>query len=261
MLKPVLDDADRQAEAHRSVSERTHVSTLIRDCGRMVQLAKISPIPIYQSAPTGGHRVMWEIGRAVERHVRAQFVKRVQGVDILGEWTCRCRATRHRSMGWPGHECGVCGDQLRIYDEITLTDHDRNLQGRPDMILLRNGRLVVVEIKSMNEDEWNDLAQPLGDHIGQAGLYRQMLANDGQDVADYTVFLYVVKRFRWGSPYKEFTVHYAPGNTWDNMVQHHLRQAEAINAGVLLPRQPACASPSSPQSRSCPTCTDCYLRN
>ncbi len=78
-LKTILDAQDGVAEVRRvgtgdgQYGHYTHVSSLIGACSRMHALAAMDDRTIRETV-TGGHRVMWAIGRHVEKHIRQQYL-------------------------------------------------------------------------------------------------------------------------------------------------------------------------------------------
>lgn len=264
ILSPVLIAADGEAERVREGgASAVHVHGLLHSCGRMLQLAKQSPIPLYQARPTGGHRVMWAIGKALEHHVRSTYITAQQGVNIRGNWTCPCEQTHVVADVRPNDPCHVCGMQPHVYKELVLHDPEFGVRGSPDFVLLLPQGYTVVEIKSKKADGadgYDALTEPEGPHVEQASLYRRLLQRQGLRVSDFVVIIYVTKDFRYGVPYKEFMVPTLAGSHWDTAVDHLLEKAREINSRQLMPRLPACTAPHKPVSKACPTCVDCFAR-
>ena len=101
LITDIITRVDRDPEAMREQTGTLHVTSVINDCARMIQLARSSPVPLYTPAPTGGHRVMWLLGRAVEHHIRSTYITAVQGVGVRGRWLCRCGQLRLSRWGGP----------------------------------------------------------------------------------------------------------------------------------------------------------------
>jgi hypothetical protein len=265
LLTAIITRVDRDPEALREVSGGLHVSTVISDCGRMVQLARRSPNPIYRPAPTGGHRVMWLIGRAVEAHIRSTYITAVQGVGVRGRWLCRCGHIEIEQTGWPDVLCPRCDQPPRTYGEITLRDPNSSLSGRPDMIVVEDdpgGAFdTIVEIKSMNGPDFDALNRPEGGHVEQAATYRRLNELNGRRTNARVRVIYCTKVFVYGNPYREFAVDVGPGTVWHDSVDEYLNTARLIMRDELLPRRAACSDPHRPAARSCPTCADCFLRS
>lgn len=264
-LTSVITRVDRDPEVLRETTGNLHVSTIISDCARMVQLARRAPNPIYRPAPTGGHRVMWLIGRAVEAHIRTTYIQAVRGVGVRGRWLCRCGAMEVEQVGWPEGVCPRCETPAHNYGEITLRDPHSPLSGRPDLIVVEQdpaGEIdTIVEIKSMNGPDFDELRQPDGNHLEQATTYRRLNMANGRRTNRRVRVIYCTKVFVYGDPYREYYVDVGEGTIWDESVNGYFETAQAILGDALLPRRPACSDPHRPAARNCPTCVDCFLRS
>jgi hypothetical protein len=263
---------DGAPEEIRSGSEYIHVSSLIDYCARREGLA-------FSNRLAGGSprlrrvmaadRIIWAIGRAVESHVRSQFVEGTRGEGIIGEWSCRCgQLTRKGSM--PRTSCATCGTPASRYGEFTLRDDTRKVVGNPDLLYTRpdTGAVRVIEIKSMNVNQYKELTQPVAYHVLQAACYHRLLSENGFDPDSIVSIFYACKDFH-PKPYKEFHVE----------IDDHLRariadlfdlasqRAEWIElrkagAGSDLPeRLAACSSPTTTRAKNCSECVGCFSRN
>ena len=74
-VRNICNDRDRIPDIRRIGSRDgyTHVTSLIGLCPRQHRIAVEHEIQVTESV-TGGHQVMWAIGRAVETHVRKQII-------------------------------------------------------------------------------------------------------------------------------------------------------------------------------------------
>lgn len=236
-----------------------HVSSLTAFCGRQMVLMRREEQTLFRSI-TGGHRVMWRIGRAVESHIREQFITGRNYNDIHGRWTCRCGETTHAGLIRRNAICNSCNGPVNVYGEYTLRDDDAQLVGNPDLLIEHEGSIVVVEIKSMTKDRWAELTAPLADHILQAGMYHDLLLARGMRPHKMLVFVYCTKEFKYGSPYKEFHVDATTAGL--TAIRSSLRNsvADAIEherAGSLPPRT-VCSSAASQMAKQCPVCAKCF---
>lgn len=164
---------------------------------------------------------------------------------------------------WPDNaiQCRQCQTPLHNYGELTLVDDSSGLSGRPDLILKRNGRYRIVEIKSMNGPEYDTLQGPIAQHVEQAACYRRLMELASFPMEDDVTIIYVTKQFVYGSPYREFSVNTGPGTHWHDAVDMYREQARAVRSNSLLPRLPLCSDPHAPRSRECPTCAECFARS
>lgn len=263
-LTDILDTMDKTPERQRlgdgegEYGHYTHVSSLIGACDRQLALASQDGRTI-MDAVTGGHRVMWEIGRAVEKHIRRQFIRSTGGRWAFGHWRCACHQTTHTGHQ-PAHHCPRCDKPLDEYVEYTLYDHENWIKGNPDLIIQIDGWTLPNEVKSMNPEDFKALTAPLGDHVFQVANYHRMLELAGFRVFPFAKIIYCTKQFKFGSPYKEYTVDMtAPAirTLLDDavLVAQGLRRAREQST---LPRRQLCTSHNSPRAKQCPFVVQCF---
>jgi hypothetical protein len=260
-LRGVLDRQDSVPERTRtSVPGYMHVSSLVEMiCPRQYAILVREERPIFKSV-TGGHRVMWNIGRGVESHIRTQFLRGVRRRGVFGKWACPCGETERKGYYAPDHRCGTCGKVASMYREAPVFDHDAKIVGNPDMLVQHGSKLVVVEIKSMTAKQWEDLKNPLGNHVFQAGMYRHLMALEGFQMHTHVAFIYCTKDFKWGSPYKEFHVDATTPERvrlFENSRDYARMLAGHAAAGTLPPRE-RCSTTTSKEAQSCPVVASCF---
>lgn len=255
----LLNAVDRTPRRTRRIEDGyIHVSSLIGFCPRQRVLVAGQDIAHAESV-TGGHRIMWEIGRAVERHIRAQFISGDLS-SVYGKWSCICGMTSRVGMYNDNIMCTRCNTKADTYHEVTLFDHDTRISGNPDLIFLYDNAKVVLEIKSMNKRDYDDLKAPLGDHVFQASFYNYLLRKNGHRVHRVVVIVYCTKDFKFGSPYKEFHV-----DTETQQVTFAIsrsldmaRQVKDHAEAGTIPRNTMCSSPTSTKAKSCPVVARCF---
>lgn len=260
-LRQTLDQQDRVPERTRtSIPGYMHVSSLTNMiCPRQYAILIREDRPVFRSV-TGGHRVMWNIGRSVETHIRTQYLRGTRRAGVFGKWACPCGDTVRQGFFAKDHRCPNCNKIASVYGEFTLFDHDAKIVGNPDMLVEVQKRFVVVEIKSMTSKQWEDLKNPLGDHIFQAGMYRHMLALNGYQAHTHVAFLYCTKDFKWGSPYKEFHVDVTTPERvrlFENARDYARMLAGHAAAGTLPPRE-RCQTTTSKEAQTCPVLASCF---
>lgn len=275
-LLSAVGGMDRKAEEIRTGSEFIHVSSLIDYCARREALAfssrdggaMVKTRPVYS-----GDRLVWAIGRAVEKHIREQFIASGKGGGSFGSWSCVCGSTTmtgFRPSEFP--VCERCGKEASNYGEHTLVDFQRKIVGNPDLIYLRpdNGLFRVVEIKSMNGPEFNGLEAPLHQHVIQALCYQRILSEQGEDTigygADDAVTIFYASKVYNMKPYKSFTVPVTPEwrNRIDDLWSHAETRAAWIRArkGGISQQFPSrlsrCPDAGSTMAKNCPECVGCF---
>lgn len=257
---------DREPEEARGASELLHASSMIGMCVRRFALASISGGGVNQ--PGAGMRIVWALGRAAEKHVRKQFIA-AGGVGILGRWACTCGETVKEGLqpesGWP---CPRCRGQCTRYTELGLVDPEIDVIGSPDLVYVRpdNGKVRIVEIKSMNKKDFDVLHGPVVDHVVQCAMYRRLARINGMDVDSRITIVYVCKDFTF-KPYQEFFVE---AEQWNENLDRMWADARSLktwkstrktNPSHPLPsRVPACHSVDSPCAKRCPVRMSCFAR-
>lgn len=260
-----LGRQDRRPEPSRVHAGYIHASSLGTMCGRKHQLANRLNFQGAVERVTGGHRVMWAIGKAIETHVRDSYVVQTGGAGVWGDWVCDCG--HHRVSGTtPGvsARCAHCRTVPSHYREHTLQDDVHGIMGNPDLVLLEGGRMLVVEIKSIkakgDTQSFESISRngPMPDHVLQASIYRRMLRDLGYPVSNLVVVFYCSKDFKWGNPYKEWAVLVQDD---DPLVQTLLDRARDVHeddsSGALMPRM--CTDPNSGKAKACPLLTQCFM--
>lgn len=260
MIKDVVLRQDRAPQASRlSHVGFVHVSSLIGMCARQYALAHRFEVEVVESV-TGGHRVMWAMGRAVEKHVRGQYLKGVERANIYGVWKCRCESINHLGL-FPGHTCNSCKEQATRYFEPVLRDEVNKIVGSPDITMIA-GRFffLPVELKSMNKEQFDALEAPLPDHIAQNAMYRYLYQQAGFLVHDKIKFVYTTKDFKYGDPYKEYQIDCtqpAVVSTVEYMVATAAEVQRAKDTHTL-PNRSICQSPRNGRAKSCPVAHLCF---
>ncbi len=252
---------DSTAETTRVGKEYTHLSSLIGMCARRHLLAHITGLE-RSSVPRASMRLVWALGRAAEKHARRQFIGATGGVGVLGMWTCLCGFTKHSGEYLADVNCPRCKSRAGGYNELLLKDESARIVGSPDMLYARpdNGKVRVVEFKSMNKKDFDLLTAPKMDHVHQGMGYHELLRLAGENVDEGITVLYICKDFQWASPYKEFQVSRAPEHDriirsmWTKGAKSYKFQSDYLLAR-LKPRQPqrpviarACASLGNEES-------------
>lgn len=262
----IVAGQDNQADQKRYSSEHVHVSEMLRGiCPRRVRFSDQDDTPEYDSV-TGGHRVMWRIGRAVEAHIRESYIKAVKAKGVIGKWICKCGQTEYEGYFQPKHRaCPHCRTAPDSYGELTMKDEESGIAGNPDMIIRIgvDGLIYVVETKSMNGEDFDELSAPVPDHTYQAASYRKLLELNGYDVAEEVFIIYCTKKFKFGNPYKEFRVNVnttAINNVLDGAWET-AREVKQHRVAGTIPARRLCNSIDSPMAKKCPKVTDCFMRD
>lgn len=241
-----------------------HVTDLLRFCARRQVLCvrdKIQQLKV----PRCADRVLWEMGKAAERHVRTQIIKAMNYRNIVGNWGCFCGGLEYGGFFVADRVCARCNSPAIIYHEFTLADDDARIIGHPDLMFYYDNAMLVVEIKSMNKDDFKALSEPSPNHIFQGGSYRRLLLQrQTVPVHREIAVLYVCKDYIFkGVPYKEYYPEPTKGQ-WPNVLdiawKHAYDVKHALAEGIIPPRIEACPSSESTTAKNCVACTNCFAR-
>jgi hypothetical protein len=259
-LTNMLTRQDVIQDTSRVGTQFVHVSSLQDFCDRSYVLADQEG-KLFGDKPTGGHRVMWKIGRAVEKHVRDSIIKDREYQGIIGRWTCACEGSVREGRCDLDLRCDQCGTELTNYKELVLRDQEAGIVGSPDIVMEVEGRILPVEIKSMNAKDWEKLEAPKPDHLFQVLSYRKLLHTAGFQLLPVNAVITVTKDFRWGSPYKEF--HIQPTRALGAIVEaawdDAKRLKEARDAKRVPPRV-KCKAITDTRAKACPVSATCFMR-
>lgn len=263
MVTSVVEAQDRIPEIGRVPDRYVHLSSLIGCCPRAEVLARDTGIELRNNV-TGSQRIMWRIGRAVETHIRDSYINAVNYEGVHGKWRCDCHRTSYEGLFDPeAARCDHCGHRPRYYDELTVFDHAAGIGGNPDLVLMVDGKYLIIEIKSMKAESFDALDRPVFDHLLQAGGYRRIYENMGLPVHNEVVVIYVRKDFSPRvRPYKERLVNVAMDANVHRSLDLMWDMARSIRSSNLqnLPGR-ICNAPTDTRARNCPTVCDCFQRD
>ena len=258
MLTNIVNEQDDQPDRGRGGEEYLHASSLLNFCGRRDKLTKDASEPI-ASYPRSADRVVWAIGRACEAHIRKQIQKGIGRENIFASWRCVCQETRVEGL-WEMKICEHCKKPCNTFHEIPVWDHDLKIVGNPDILLMDNGKLRVVEIKSINKKEFDLLESAKPDHITQANIYQRMLVNEGFPVHHTSIVFYCSKDYGWQNPYKEYHVTSEQSAILLDGIFASVRSYRYPEwTGEKLPaRLTNCTHSASAMAKKCPQASRCF---
>lgn len=259
-VKDILDKSDKTPEKSRAgtYKKHVHVSSLAYNfCPRQYAIAIKENLSLYESL-TGGHKVTFALGRAAEKHVREGFIESYGVNNIYAKWECECKRSYREGFFKADAVC-PCGKPLDVFAEPDIVDDENGVKGHPDLVFNYQKTLFVMEIKSMNKKDWDELTEPLQSHLMQAGLYPKLLSMKREGISPVVVFIYVTKDFKWGSPYKEFHVDMSDPK-YVTMHENMLAEAKEVKDYVETGKTPQriCPSLSSTMAKKCPVAFRCF---
>lgn len=177
-------------------------------------------------------RVAFDNGNAVHDLVRSVWLRDI----AVGNWKCATCGNLRKFERYPKNSCDSCGTKNWLYKEVELTHKTAGYTGSIDLIVdLGMGLLKMVEIKTIDKDQFADLLAPLAEHRVRTSLYLDLIRNSTQDHHTSQIdptsakILYVSKGFGKKAfngeilPFREFDVVYAPKS-----IEPYLKRAEAV---------------------------------
>ena len=274
-LASIVTAYDRKPEKVRIGGKWIHVSYLVGgDCLRALQLGYRLNVSA-QKKPSAADRLVWAIGKAVEKHIRDTVIEAVGHDKVFGIWECGCKGLQIRGLG-STKTCKKCGNQAIHYSEYHITDESLLLSGSPDLLVMVGGTkddpiLMAVEIKTIKvvpkggvktqAADFHSLEAPSRTHALQVLCYHGLMTRNGFRMSDECVVLYAAKDYVTCNPYKPFTVDAnAPHNSFavDALFNLAQRYAELDDTADLLPRCSACVDSNCSKAKSCPVGAHCF---
>lgn len=272
-VKGILDKRDAIPEKSRAATYKgyVHVSSLSGDfCARHYAIAQHEELQLYETL-TGGHKITFKIGRAVEEHIRTNLIEGIGKQNIYAMWTCECQKDKlipeegtFRVGLWKPALC-KCGKPLDTMEEPAITDETNGVSGRPDLVIYKDKTLHVTEIKSIKKDStsygpgWDEITEPLDSHIRQNIFYPPLLRAKNLPVSPIVTFIYCTKDFKYGSPYKEFQIDTSLPK-YEALRQELLAEAKQVKDFIAGGESPPriCASEAGPLAKKCPVSFRCF---
>jgi CRISPR/Cas system-associated exonuclease Cas4 (RecB family) len=242
--------------------EYLHVSDLINKCARKIALSEKLGMAMPSERTMDSMALVYAQGHAIHDYVKGKFVRGYPD-NIYGTWSCGCGETRTDPMvktGVPKIHCEQCGGLSVNYNELELRDDDLMIVGSPDVVLYLDEYQVYypLEIKSINNDDWKEIARPKPDHIIQVLFYWYLMRKLGYSVPSQVSVLYVNKGFVFKSPFKEFII-YPEDNLHrlDDYIEEARLLKEARQGGEL-PARSECSSPQCKSAKECHVAVPCF---
>lgn len=268
MLSRSIATVDSAADDMRVGSDYVHASSLVRNwCPRRHAIFhRYEDSLTTVNSPRSSDRLLWAIGRAVENHIRHSLILAYGPEQFFGVWSCLCGRKSFTGLGSSTPPiCNSCNTPAARYGELLLVSERLRVRGSPDMIMLVEDGLRVLEIKSKKLDLFQELVDPEADHINQASIYTALLPLAAElPVSPNVTIVYGAKDYpRPGVlPYKDLT---RPANVrWAErqMEEGVRRPLHALLSGdtsaPLPPRIGACGTPNTTTARNCQACTLCF---
>ena len=241
--------------------EYVHVSDLLYSCMRKVALSDKLKTPIHSRPIYDSQGITFAQGEAIHSYIVGKAVRQDPSI-VYGNWTCNCGKhviTGTKVKADREGTCGACNSPIHRYREIVVTNETYKVSGSIDLVLVPNGAIYPVELKSIKKDSWEELARPVPEHLSQVLMYWFLLREAGYNVHDKASIVYAVKEMVMKNPFKEFVIR--PSELMDR-IQVYLDLARELvlyrEIGQLPNRIGGCYAPDSKDAKACQFCTICF---
>jgi len=210
-------------------------------------------------------RVAFDIGEAIHDMVRDKWLRPY----AVGNWECwKCEYTHQFSRVPKSDKCPGCHEYTTwIYRELVAVGTTLPVTGSLDVVVdLGMPKHFLTEVKSIDKDQFNQLAAPLAEHRVRTNLYLHLVADSDvpwKDSIDLTraKVLYVSKGYGQKniqgtiSPFKEFDVVYTPES-----IAPYLAKADLLKQYIDHGKMPKGICPTSfvPRVKACHCPKECW---
>jgi hypothetical protein len=181
-----------------------------------------------------------------------------------GNWRCICgHETRIRQCTPVGEKCSKCEHPVDRYVEVDLFNPAKTVVGHADLIFCVDGRFYVYEFKSIERADvvFEEINEPLGDHLTQASNYYYMLKGEGLTVSRMVRFVYVDRSMAGlytTLPFREVEGEAIPQHRLRNFYIRAKVTNNAIRKGILPARK--CETIDCTRAKNCKVATSCFAR-
>ncbi len=200
------------ARSHKTV----HISMLSRDdgfCAREYALLDATGKKRKDEYVAMPRRVAYDTGNALSHLVRNRWLRD----DVVGDWKCLVCKNGVAFSKRPKTHCLNCKSKLWDYSEPTFIDPATKATGSIDFFIdLQHGKHYLVEVKTMDKDEFAELAGPYAEHRIRTQLYLRLVERSHSPHAakidtSLGLVLYISKGYGKKvndkiTPFKEFLV-------------------------------------------------------
>lgn len=233
LLKALKKEVSVKALIHRRLAGwepardtgKIHASDLMKDnefCPREVAFQDLGIGKKKDSYIGTSLRITFDHGRDIENRIRNDWLRDI----AVGIWKCKVCNTKHATFGKEPKVSCSCGYKMWEYDEYRFKSNQSGVSGGLDVMLdVGETKLRIVEVKTIDKDEFKKLLAPLAEHKFRTSLYMRLAEESDDNVAarvntKEATILYVSKSYGFKdetlkadgisdspfSPFKEFTV-------------------------------------------------------
>lgn len=249
-----------------------HVSSLIKSgaqdkfCAREFVLRHMERAELAGAGVPPKFELLYGVGHFYGDYIVQEFLRRNPewAQYAWGDWKCICGQTTAKATCKPdGMICNHCTHPVDIYVEIHLYNPLRTVIGHADLIFCVDGFYYIYEFKSIDRVDivFDDINDPLGDHLLQASNYYYMLKSTGKKVSRIVRFVYVDRSMDglWTKkPFREVSAPAVSKQRLHKIYQRAARCHTAIEKGRLPER--ICDTIDCGRAKQCTRATSCFNR-
>jgi hypothetical protein len=253
------------ARSHRKIHASSVTSEYKQFCPREYALMDILKKKAKDEYLQTATRVAFDIGEAYHDFVRDVWLVE----SAVGEWECkRCKHQIPFSK-YPSYGCPSCGVKDWKYKEVNVVSPSTGISGSIDLIIDLGGpRYIPVEIKSIDKDQYKELAGPLSEHRIRTCLYLHLIEESeypfkSKIETSFGLVLYISKGYGIKNPeegkvlpFREFKVTKGVAN-----VEPYLERARQVHVfrqkGGSLP-QGVCDTNLCKRASDCSVKKECF---
>jgi hypothetical protein len=245
-----------------------HVYDLLEFCPRRHAISLIKRISprLNKKAPVS-LKVTRDIGKSFQKIIVKRFF---ESGKLVGTW--ECKFCNKKYFGFYNRTCPFCKQKglLRYIDtKLKLTCYGIPVVGHVDIMLMRNDRIFLVEIKSIRPEDFVSLSEPSRDNRNQLLLYLWLLSKGAtidipksRSVTKFKIdkdsgtILYMCKTHK-NMPFKPFDVFLSDGSEFLESIDSKLNELKIFSTVGVLPRQ-ICNSKHAYMARECHVVGECF---
>jgi hypothetical protein len=210
--------------------------------------------------------LLYGVGHFYGDYVVKKFIQRNPewAQHMWGDWRCLCgETTRKREKLPQGVLCDKCGHACSEYVETDLFNPSKTVVGHADLIFLVDDKYYIYEFKSIERQDivFDNIKEPLGDHLTQASNYYYMLKSEGKTVSNMIRFVYIDRSLDGlytKEPFKEVRAKAISSRRLRAFYSKVKRVHTSIEKGVLPVR--LCESIKDSRAKQCPKAVSCFSR-
>lgn len=276
LIANTLNTKSRRIERSHSEDSvtipRLHVSSLIKSgtqdafCAREVVLRTIEKTDRAGAGISPKFELLFAVGHFYGNHIVQRFLEKNPewAKYAWGDWTCVCGHTKLERECMPKNRvCRRCRKPVNLYGEVDLVNPRKTVCGHADLIFNVKGYFYIYEFKSIDRADivFEDIKEPLGDHLLQASNYYYMLKAEGKKVSKVIRFVYVDRAM--DGLYKKLPYREVEGAAVNMRRLHSIySRADACHVAMEKGELPnrICESITCSRAKQCSKAISCFER-